>query len=264
MSCCTFTASRSRNARAGSDAAFGQQTTATVTGQVTDPSGSIVTGARVTLTNTDTNTSGSTTTGSSGDYVLTLLRPGPYTLLVTSVGFQEYSQSGIVLEINQTMKIDVALTIGQVTQKTEVTGEPSVIVTENRRCGKVIDNESITQLPLNGRLNIMGLMSLAPGIQNAGSQDQVPYFGITPTVYKGAPPQDPWHFPWTGLRTACPGSNAGSSNTHRSTACRSSRSSPRARVPSSGKANQVIVAAYPLSGCLLGFVFPIFRSELAL
>ena len=74
-------------------AAFGQQTTATVTGQVTDPSGSIVTGARVTLTNTDTNTSGSTTTGSSGDYVLTPPpRPGPYTLSVTSVGFQEYSQ----------------------------------------------------------------------------------------------------------------------------------------------------------------------------
>lgn len=167
-------------------AAFGQQTTATVTGQVTDPSGSIVTGAQVTLTNTDTNTSGSTTTGSSGNYVLTLLRPGPYTLLVTSVGFQEYSQAGIVLEINQTMKIDVALTIGQVTQKTEVTGEPSVIVTENSQVGKVIDNKSITQLPLNGRLNIMGLMSLAPGIQNAGSQDQVPYFGITPTVSGGS------------------------------------------------------------------------------
>ena len=97
------------------------------------------------------------------------------------------------------MKIDVALTIGQVTQKTEVTGEPSVIVTENAQVGKVIDNKSITQLPLNGRLNIMGLMSLAPGIQNAGSQDQVPYFGITPTV-SGAPPQDPWHFPWTGLQ----------------------------------------------------------------
>jgi hypothetical protein len=137
-------------------AAFGQQTTATVTGQVTDPSGSIVTGARVTLTNTDTNTSGSTTTGSGGDYVLTLLRPGPYTLSVTSVGFQEYSQSGIVLEINQTMKIDVALTIGQVTQKTEVTGEPSVIVTENAQVGKVIDNKSITQLPLNGRLTSWG------------------------------------------------------------------------------------------------------------
>jgi hypothetical protein len=167
-------------------AALGQQTTATVTGQVTDPSGSVVPAARIVLTNTDTNTTSTTVAGSSGNYVLTLLRPGPYTLTVTSAGFQEYSQSGIVLEVNQTMKADVSLTIGQVSQKTEVSGEPSVIVTESAQVGKVIDNKSITQLPLNGRLNIMGLMSLAPGIQNAGAQDQVPYYGITPTVSGGS------------------------------------------------------------------------------
>ncbi len=167
-------------------AALGQQTTATVTGQVTDPTGSVVTSAKVVLKNTDTNTTSTTTTGSSGDYVITLLRPGPYTLTVTAPGFQEYSRSGIVLEVNQTMKIDVPVTIGQVTQKTEVSATPSVIVTENAQVGKVIDNKSITQLPLNGRLNIMGLMSLAPGIQNAGAQEQVPYFGITPTVSGGS------------------------------------------------------------------------------
>lgn len=169
--------------------AIGQQTTATITGQVTDPTGSVVSGAKIVLTNTDTNTDSTTVTGSSGNYVLTLLRPGPYTLTVTSPGFQEYSRPGIVLEINQTMKIDVPLTIGQISQKAEVSAEPSIIVTENAQVGKVIDNKSITQLPLNGRLNIMGLMSLAPGIQNAGSQDQVPYFGITPTVSGGSTTQ---------------------------------------------------------------------------
>src|SRR5690349_8377834 len=106
-------------------AALGQQTTATVTGQVTDPTGSVVTSAKVVLKNTDTNTTSTTTTGSSGDYLITLLRPGPYTLTVTAPGFQEYSRSGVVLEVNQTMKIDVPLTIGQVTQKTEVSATPS-------------------------------------------------------------------------------------------------------------------------------------------
>jgi hypothetical protein len=170
-------------------ATFSQTTTATVTGQVQDASGSIVLAAKVTITNTDTNISNSTATGPTGDYVLTLLRPGKYELTVSHPGFKSYVQSGIVLEINQKLKIDVSLPIGSVTENVQVTGEAPVISTEDPQIGKVIDNKSITQLPLNGRLNIAGLLALAPGVQNAGSQDQVPYFGVTPTVSGGSTTQ---------------------------------------------------------------------------
>ena len=166
-----------------------QETTATVTGQVQDASGAIVVGAEVTITNTETNTQSSTQTGSSGDYVLMLLRPGKYKLAVSHPGFKTYVQSGIVLEIDQKLKIAVSLPIGSVTENVQVSGEAPVISTEDHQIGKVIDNKSITQLPLNGRLNIAGLLALAPGIQSAGAQDQVPYFGVTPTVSGGSTTQ---------------------------------------------------------------------------
>lgn len=163
-----------------------QQTTATVTGQVRDSSGSVVPGAQVVITNTETAINNTVTSGASGDFVISLLRPGRYSLSVTAPGFKTFQQSGITLEVNQTARLDVALSVGDVSENIEVNADPPVIVTESAQVGKVIDNKSITQLPLNGRLNIMGLMSLAPGIQNAGAQDQVPYYGITPTVSGGS------------------------------------------------------------------------------
>src|SRR5215472_143397 len=159
---------------------YGQEVTATVTGVVTDSSGGVVTGATVTAKNVDTNFSSSTRTSGSGDYVITLLPPGNYKLTVSQSGFKTFEQTGIRLEINQRAKIDVPLSVGQVSETVSVVDEAAIIRTEDSEVGKVIDNKSITQLPLNGRVNIMGLMALAPGIQNAGAQDQVPYFGITP------------------------------------------------------------------------------------
>jgi hypothetical protein len=164
----------------------GQEVTATVTGIVSDSSGGVVAGAAVKATNVDTNFDSSTLTGPNGDYVITLLPPGRYKLTVSQRGFKTFEQTGIQLEVNQRAKIDVPLSVGQVSEKVQVVDEAPIIETEDSEVGKVIDNKSITQLPLNGRVNIMGLMALAPGIQNAGAQDQVPYYGITPTVSGGS------------------------------------------------------------------------------
>jgi Carboxypeptidase regulatory-like domain/TonB dependent receptor len=166
--------------------ALGQEVTATLTGVVTDPSGAAVSGANVVATNLDTTISSSTNTGSSGGYVITLLRPGRYKITVSQPGFKTFEQTGINLEVNQRARVDVPLSVGQLTDRIEISGEPPIIETEDSAVGKVIDNQSITQLPLNGRVNIMGLMALAPGIQNAGAQDQVPYYGITPQVAGGS------------------------------------------------------------------------------
>ncbi len=167
-------------------AMFAQEVTATVTGVVSDSTGGVISGATVTATNLETNFSSSTATGASGEYVITLLRPGHYKLSVSQAGFKTLEQTGIQLEVNQRAKIDISLSVGQITEKVQVVDEAPIIETEDSEVGKVIDNKSITQLPLNGRVNIMGLMALAPGIQNAGAQDQVPYYGITPTVSGGS------------------------------------------------------------------------------
>src|ERR1700757_4665661 len=74
--------------------AIGQQTTASVTGQVQDSTGAVVTGAKVSITNTDTNIETSTQSGETGDYLLTLLPPGNYKLTITHPGFKTYVQSG--------------------------------------------------------------------------------------------------------------------------------------------------------------------------
>jgi len=117
-----------------------------------------------------TNISREAETSSTGDYLIPLLRPGSYKLVVGHAGFKTYQRGGITLEINQRARVDIILEVGQVSDRVEVTAEVPAITTESATVGKVIDNKSITMMPLNGRLNIAGLMALAPGIQNPGSQ----------------------------------------------------------------------------------------------
>jgi len=106
------------------------------------------------VTNLDTNISKCTTTGSSGDYLVPLLRPGRYSLTVSQTGFRTYAQTGIVLEVNQKANIDLTLEVGQLTDRVEVSADVALIATEDSAIGKVIDNKSISRIPLNGRLGI--------------------------------------------------------------------------------------------------------------
>ncbi len=165
---------------------FGQDVTGSITGTVKDSTGAVIPGAKATATNLDTNITASTTTGAGGDYLINLLKPGKYRLAVSQSGFKTYVSTGFALEINQKANIDVTLEVGQISESVEVNSDVPLISTEDSAVGKVIDSKSIARIPLNGRLNIVGLMALAPGIQNAGSQDGIPAFGITPTVAGGS------------------------------------------------------------------------------
>ena len=159
-----------------------QEVTASLTGIILDASGSSVAGAAVTVTNVETNFTRTTKSSMSGEYLFTLLRPGRYKLTVAQPGFKSYDQTGIVLEINQRAYLEVKLEVGATSERIEVSAEAPLITTEEASIGRVIDNKSITRIPLNGRLSITGLMLLAPGIQSPGSQDVSPNYGITPTV----------------------------------------------------------------------------------
>lgn len=166
--------------------AHAQEVTASIVGRVLDSTGAVIPGVKITVTNVSTNQTRTVTSEPTGNFLAPLLRPGRYTLTAAMTGFRTYEQHGIDREIGQRASVEITLQIGQTEETIQVTGELATINTENSTVGKVIDSKSIQQIPLNGRLNIVGLMALAPGIQNAGNQDGLPTFGVTPTVAGGS------------------------------------------------------------------------------
>jgi Carboxypeptidase regulatory-like domain len=147
----------------GGEQAAAQQATALITGSVKDPTGAVVRGAEVTVTNSGTNLSRSTTTNKDGDYLFTLLPIGTYRLVVEQHGFEEYAQTGITLEINQNARLDVVLKLGSTSQVVEVQGNVTQVDTVSATLGKVEDSSRIENLPLAAR-DTMQLGMLQAGV----------------------------------------------------------------------------------------------------
>ncbi len=124
---------------------------ASVTGRVTDPSGAVVSGAQVKITAVDTGVVHNAATNSDGIYTLPSLPIGAYTLQTSAPGFQTYVQSGVILQVNDNVQINVALTVGQVDQKVEVQADATMVQTQQNSVSQVIDQRRIAELPLNGR-----------------------------------------------------------------------------------------------------------------
>jgi len=150
-----------------------QQTTATLVGNVTDPSGAAVVGATLTATNTGTNTVRTTKTDNDGKYSIPSLAPGPYALTAEAAGFASGKISGIVLDASQTGRQDFALAIGAVTNtvNVEASSAAAQLQTENGAVGEVIDGKKIVDLPLNGR-SFVQLAQLTPGA-NSGTEGSI-------------------------------------------------------------------------------------------
>jgi len=150
----------------------GAQTFGEITGVVTDPSGSAIAGANVTVTNKATGASRSAVSNEAGIYSLPSLLPGAYDLRIEKQGFRAASRPGIELQVQQTARVDAALQLGQVSEVVEVSAAGSLINTENATVGTVIENRRIVELPLNGR-NFLQLVALSPntnyGFSAAGS-----------------------------------------------------------------------------------------------
>lgn len=161
-------------------------TTASVSGSVTDESGAALPGASVTVHNVDTGIDRKTQAGGSGTYSVSQLQPGHYSLSVSESGFKVFQQQNITLTIGQIAQLDARLQIGTQQEQVTVDAGAPAIQTQDASVGLVIDSATITETPLNGRLGITGLLALAPGVQAAGSQDQIPVFGVTPAINSGA------------------------------------------------------------------------------
>jgi hypothetical protein len=161
-----------------SSVAFAQETTATITGQVTDQAGAIVANAEITLKNTATGEERKVISDDNGSYSLTLIPPGKYDLSVRVKGFKESINQGIELSVNDRKVITVALAPGDINESITITGEaPLLQVTPT--VGDVVENRRVVELPLNNR-NFMALLTLVPGVTSTG--DSEIGIGLTNTV----------------------------------------------------------------------------------
>jgi len=136
---------------------------ATLTGTVTDPSGSSIPNATVKATNTATNATKEVKTTSDGVYTIPYLDPGVYNIEATATGFQTLKRNGITLEVAQKLNLAIAMTVGQMTQEVTVSGQQEVVDTADANRGLVFDPIKTQEYPLNGRQTYM-LMSLTPGV----------------------------------------------------------------------------------------------------
>lgn len=146
--------------------ALAQVTSATLVGTVTDPSNASVSGAQVTARNIDTGLTRTVTSGEDGSYRLEFLPVGNYALEVTTSGFKKAYLTGITLQVNDTIRVDVALTVGQVNETVTISETaPPEVNTSTPEIGRTIQAAEIASLPLVER-NVYTLLDLTPGVQS--------------------------------------------------------------------------------------------------
>src|SRR2546426_6509107 len=146
----------------------GQSTYGAVTGSVTDPSGAAITDAQVTLTNLGTAEKRTQATGPDGLYTFVNLIPGNYKVEVEKSGFKHITRTPVVVEVQQSAKIDVTLPVGQANETVEVVGETPLLQSETSSLGQVVEQRKANELPLNGR-NIYTLAAIAPSVIPQGN-----------------------------------------------------------------------------------------------
>jgi hypothetical protein len=149
-----------------------------IAGAVTDTSGAAITDAQVTLTNLDTAEKRNESTGADGLYSFVNLLPGRYRLEVEKTGFKRTTRPEVIVEVGQTVRIDLTMQVGDVSQTVEVTGETPLLQPETSSLGQVVDQRPANELPLNGR-NVFNLVSLAPSVIPQGSAQGTPV-GVNP------------------------------------------------------------------------------------
>jgi len=151
-----------------------QQITGNIRGTVTDPSGAVIQGSVVTARQAETGLSRTTITDREGNYVLLELPVGHYSLQVAANGFEKYVQDGITLNVNETASVSPHLAVGSEKQQVVVSGDAGLIEPTVTSMGKVVQQQELEDLPLNGRnfsqLGLLqpGVVPLTPGLSQAG------------------------------------------------------------------------------------------------
>lgn len=144
-----------------------QELQGTINGTVTDPSGAVIPGATVKITQNDVNGASRTVvTDARGSYTATNLPAGNYTVSVTASGFQTYSAQNVVVNVAQTLTVDAKLQTGRVTQTVTVQQNAVNIDTTTSELAGTISGTQVRELQLNNR-NFEQLLTLQPGVVSA-------------------------------------------------------------------------------------------------
>jgi hypothetical protein len=142
---------------------WAQNTAGRIIGNVTDPTGAAIPGTDVTVTNVATAASQHVVTDETGHYQALSLPIGTYTVTIDKEGFQQRVFDNQTLQINQSLRVDAQLSIGQRTETVEVHEQASNVETANTTIGDTVTGPAIQQAPLNGR-NVLDLALLQPGV----------------------------------------------------------------------------------------------------
>jgi hypothetical protein len=140
------------------------QTQGRITGRVTDSSGAVIVGARVTIENTGKGVKRILETNSSGDYVAPGLEPGLYSISVEAPNFKKTVRERVQIEVANDLKIDFELTPGAAGEVLEVKDEAPLVDATTSTLNGVLSNKAINELPLQGR-DFLNLLALHPGVQ---------------------------------------------------------------------------------------------------
>lgn len=153
-----------------------QTATGTLEGRVTDATGAVIPDAKVGVVSAQTNFKQELKTNSVGVFVRPFLPPGLYQVTVERQGFRKYSEKDVRLNVQQTVSLDIVLTVGETSSVVEITASSAQLATSSSTVSTVIGNKAIMDLPLNAR-NPFALASLVPGV--------VPGGGSTPWISGG-------------------------------------------------------------------------------
>lgn len=155
--------------------AWAQSETATVSGQIVDSSGLIITGAQVKLVDIDRDTSTAVSTNNTGLYTFSSVRPGRYRMEISAVGFRTVNVTGLTLNVQDHLEQNFRLVIGSVSESITVEGGTPLVDTESATVSTVVDRNFAENLPMNGR-SFQTLIQLTPGVvlspSNVGDSGQ--------------------------------------------------------------------------------------------
>jgi hypothetical protein len=142
---------------------FAQTTSTSILGTVTDATGASISGVKVTATNIKTNVPSTTVTTDTGDYAFPLLDIGEYQVSVDHPGFKAEVRKGILLQVNEKVRVDFRLQVGSQTEQVTVTAEAANLRTDEASVGGTVEQRRLVELPMNGR-NVGNFAVLNPGV----------------------------------------------------------------------------------------------------
>lgn len=148
-----------------------QSAASQIVGHVSDPMRASVPGVQLQLRNVDTGIERVTSTNDEGYYTMSMLPPGVYRMVAQREGFRPVVRSRLRLEVGQTLQLDIALTIGTLSDVIQVTADEPLLQRATSELGSVAEHRAITGLPLNGR-DFQQLLTLAPGVNGRSVNGQ--------------------------------------------------------------------------------------------